>query len=225
MYANLNELNQDTEHLEKLKKVYVAERIYQGPIDEYEGSSLHLRGERDKTISTLGEKPTEGNYQAYLAGGIAQQGSYRGFLFGHAYEVAPTKEDNYERLITDGGVALREVLVSRTNAVTFKIPNVENRQILQYAFSGELDDQGDLPIASSPSGSIESKRFFVTIEGRDDEGKINRLVYSNCKIKVISLNERIENFRGLEVEIVPELDGFTALKGNVGYYLNKVEVE
>ena len=223
MYANLDELNQDTEHLDKLKKVYVAERIYQGAIADYDGASLYLRGKEDKTITTAMSKPTEGMYQVYLEGGLSAEGVYLGYLFGHAYEVTPSKEDGYERLVTDGGVALKEVLVSQVNTVTFKIPNVENRKILQYAFSSVLDSDGDLPIATTPSGEIENKRFFVTIEGRDDDGRLNRLVYSNAKLKVTSINERIDNFRGLEVQITPELDAFTALGGNVGYYLKKLE--
>ena len=222
MYASVEEINKDTQHSGKLKRVYVAERVYQGVIADYDGDSLNLRGKEDKTITTVMSKPTEGMYQVYREGGISLEDNYLGYLFGHAYEVTPNKEDTYEKLTTDGGATLREVLVSSVNTVTFKIPNVENRKILQYAFTGELDSDGDIPIGNKPSKNIEDKRFFVTIEGRDDDGHSNRLVYSNAKIKVTSLSDSVESFRGLTVEITPELDGFTTLTGNVGYYLNKV---
>ncbi len=221
MYASIEQLNRDTQHSGKLKKVYAAERIFQGDITDYEGSSLFMRGKDAKVITSVEAKPETGSYQVYRTGGISHGDNYWGHLFGHAYEVTPNKEDTYEKLTTDGGVTLKEVLVSSANTVTFKIPNVENREILQYAFSGLLDATGDIPIGNQPSKEIENKRFFVTIEGKDDEGKVNRLVYSNAKIKITSLSDSVESFRGLAVEITPELDTFTTLTGNVGYYLAK----
>ena len=104
MYASIEDINQDTQHSGKLKKVYVAERVYQGAIAGYEGASLHLRGREDKTIATVMTKPTEGMYQIYRESGISLGDNYVGYLFGHAYEVTPNKEDTYEKLTTDGGV-------------------------------------------------------------------------------------------------------------------------
>ena len=217
MYESQEDITKDTILTNEDKKVFIAERVFQGDIANYTGSSLAIRGTDDKRIKVVDTLPDQGNYQVFEQKGQTKGEHLLGYLLGRPYEVAFNDEMNYSKLTGAGGVTLREDFNSKTSNISFKIPNVTNQLINELALGGKIESDGSIAIPAIPSKEIENRRFFTTVSYVDNDGKETIRVYSNCKVKVTSQNDSVEDYQAYAIEITPEQDNFTSLTGDVGY--------